>query len=171
MIFVTVGTAGQGMEFPRLVHEMDRVAGVLGQDVLIQLGTYEYRPQHARAVRFLSFAEALRMFREADLVVAHCGAGTVLNALSCGKPTVVVPRRVEAREHDRDDHQMQLAAKLAGMEGVRVVYDVRELEGAIRSLLASGVRPHLGEGRCQLIEAVRRFLDGLDQPKTRLGEP
>lgn len=41
--------AGQGMEFPRLVHEMDRVAGRLGQDVLIQLGTFEYRPQHARA--------------------------------------------------------------------------------------------------------------------------
>jgi hypothetical protein len=41
------------------------------------------------------------------------------------------------------------------------MYDVRELEGAIRSLLASGVRPHLGEGRRQLLDAVRQFLDGL----------
>jgi hypothetical protein len=41
---------------------------------------------------------------------------------------------------------------------------VRELEGAIRSLLACGGRPHLGEGRRQLIEAVRQFLDGLGRP-------
>ena len=161
MIFVTVGTGGQGMEFPRLVHEMDRVAGTLNQDVLIQLGTLDYVPRHARCVKFLPFNEAMRMFREADLVVAHCGAGTVLNALRFGKPTVVVPRRIDAREHDRDDHQLQLASRLNGMEGVRVVHDIRELEGAIRSLLDTGARPGLSERRSQLIEAVRQFLDGL----------
>ncbi len=159
MIFVTVGTAAKGIEFARLIEAMDRIAGRLGCDVLIQRGLCDYEPQHARHVRFVRYDEALELFRECDFLVAHCGAGTVLNALRFGKPMILVPRRIDQGELDVDDHQVQLAREIENMQGVRLVYDVEDLEEAVRDYLES---PPAGSAptaeRAPLIEAVRDFL-------------
>ena len=159
MIFVTVGTAVEGIDFLRLVREMDRVAGVLDHDVLIQTGPVDYEPEHARFVRYVRFDEAMRLFRDADLIVGHCGTGTVLNALRFEKPLVVVPRRVDAGELNKDDHQVQLAAELERMEGVWIVYEIEELESAVRAALARpGPVVRTSPRKARLVEAVRAFL-------------
>lgn len=159
MIFVTVGTAAKGIDFTRLIAEMDRLAGVLGLDMLIQRGPADYEPKHARHVRFVKFDEAMRLFREAELVVGHCGAGTVINGLRFGKPMIVVPRRIDAGELDKDDHQVQLAREMEGMEGVRVVYDIDKLEETLRAFLAgprTGARP--SQEKARLVAAINEFL-------------
>ena len=158
MIFVTIGTAERGIDFTRLVREMDRIAADLGEDVLIQRGTVEYEPMHARHVRFVRFDEALRLFRDADLVVGHCGAGTVLNAILFRKPIIIVPRRAEAGELDTDDHQMQLAREVEGMPGVRVVWEIERLEDAVREALALRQAPQPSAHRKEFLEAIRAFL-------------
>lgn len=159
MIFVTIGSSEKGLDFTRLVEAMDRIAGRLGVDCLIQRGPVDYEPKHARHVRFVRFDEALRLFRDADLVVGHCGAGTVLNALLFRKPIILVPRRRDVGELDTDDHQMQLARELAETQGVRVVWDIERLEEAVREALASReVRPQPSAHRAQFIEAIRKFL-------------
>ena len=159
MIFVTVGTAAKGIEFTRLVEAMDRVAGRLGCDVLIQRGLSDYEPQHARHVRFVRYDEALELFGRCDFLVGHCGAGTVLNGLRFGKPMILVPRRMDEGELDVDDHQVQLAREIETMQGVRLVYDVEELETAVGDYLES---PPAGSAptaeRAGLIQAVRDFL-------------
>ena len=158
MIFVTIGTAEGGIEFVRLVREMDRIAADLGEDVLIQRGTVEYEPVHARHVRFVRFDEALRLFEQADLVVGHCGAGTVLNAILFRKPLVLVPRRAEAGELDTDDHQMQLARQVEGMPGVRVAWEIERLAGAVREALALRQAPQPSAHRKKFLEAIRAFV-------------
>ena len=159
MIFVTVGSAEKGMEFERLVREMDRIAGVLGVDVLIQRGTVDYEPRHARHVRFVRFDQALDLFRQADLVVGHCGAGTTMNAVRFRKPLVLVPRRAARGEHS-DDHQMELAALFGQARGIRIVEDIRRLEETIREMLARpDERPEPTERRLGLTQAVSEFLD------------
>ncbi len=161
MIFVTVGTAAKGIEFTRLVREADRLAGVLGKDMLIQRGTSDYEPVHAQHVRFLRFDEALEAFRAADLVIGHCGAGTILNALRFGKPAILVPRRLAAGELNKDDHQMQLAAQVADVPGIRVVHEVGDLEAAVRAFLAMpGLKSEPSPRHVGLIEAIRGFLGG-----------
>jgi len=159
VIFVTVGSAEEGLEFERLVREMDRVAGALGADVLIQRGTSAYEPAHARHVRFLPFEEAMDCFRRADLVVGHCGAGTALNAILLGKPLILVPRRADAGELDTEDHQMELAACLKGRPGIRIVEDVGDLERVVREMLARPEeRPEPSERLVRLRAAVGDFL-------------
>ncbi|HUT59859.1 MAG TPA: glycosyltransferase [Phycisphaerae bacterium] len=161
MIFVTVGTALKGIDFLRLVREMDRVAGVLDHDVLIQTGPVDYEPEHARFVRYVRFDEARKLFREADLIVGHCGTGTVLNALRFQKPMVIVPRRLDAGELSKDDHQVQLAAGIERMDGVWIVYEVGELESAVRAALARpGPVVRTSPLKAQFVEAVRTFLSG-----------
>jgi UDP-N-acetylglucosamine transferase subunit ALG13 len=159
VIFVTIGSSEKGLDFTRLVEAMDRIAGRLGVDCLIQRGAIDYEPKHARHVRFVRFDEALRLFRDADLVVGHCGAGTVLNAILFRKPLLLVPRRRDAGELDTDDHQMQLARELAETQGVRVVWDIERLEEAVREALqAREVQPQPSAHRGQFIEAIRKFL-------------
>jgi UDP-N-acetylglucosamine transferase subunit ALG13 len=159
VIFVTIGSSEKGLDFTRLVEAMDRIAGRLGVDCLIQRGAIDYEPKHARHVRFVRFDEAQRLFRDADLVVGHCGAGTVLNAILFRKPLLLVPRRRDAGELDTDDHQMQLARELAETQGVRVVWDIERLEEAVREALqAREVQPQPSAHRGQFIEAIRKFL-------------
>jgi UDP-N-acetylglucosamine transferase subunit ALG13 len=158
VIFVTVGTAGKGIDFTRLIVEMDRIAPALGREVLIQRGPAEYEPVHARHVRYVPFDEAVGLFRQAELIVGHAGAGTVLMALRFQRPMVIVPRRIAAHELDTDDHQMQLAEPLSHMRGVRVVLEVGGLEAAIRDLLASGEQPEPSQERRSLVAAVKEFV-------------
>jgi len=158
MIFVTVGTAEKGIEFERLVREMDRVAADLAEDVLIQRGTVEYEPVHARHVRFVRFDEALRLFEQADLVVGHCGAGTLLTAILFRKPLILVPRRAGTGELDTDDHQMQLARQIGEMPGVRVVWEIERLGEAVREALASRQTPQPSAHRKEFLDAIRAFV-------------
>jgi UDP-N-acetylglucosamine--N-acetylmuramyl-(pentapeptide) pyrophosphoryl-undecaprenol N-acetylglucosamine transferase len=53
-----------------------------------------------------------RAMREADVVVAHAGAGSALSALEAGHAPVLVARR-KAYGENVDDHQILVAAELA----------------------------------------------------------
>jgi len=164
VIYVTVGTADKGIDFVRLVREMDRIAGALAEDVLIQRGPVDHEPVHARHVRYVKFDEALRLIGEAKVVVGHCGAGTVINALRLGRPLIVVPRRAAHGELDTDDHQVQLAERLRGTPGVRVVDDIADLEAAVREFASGTVAaPRPSPEKARLTAAVREFLAGPPQ--------
>jgi UDP-N-acetylglucosamine transferase subunit ALG13 len=161
-IFVTVGTADKGIEFTRLIAAADEAAGRLALPMLIQRGTADYTPRHARCVDFLRFDEALAQFRDCRMVVGHCGAGTIIMALRFGKPLIVVPRRKGSGELDSDDHQMQLAGMLEGRRGVRVVYDVAELPEAIEQMLDAPppAPPERSEEHARMLDAIRGFIEG-----------
>ena len=75
----------------------------------------------------------VRIASAADVVIAHCGAGSVLLALRLRKPLVVVPRLRRFGEH-HDDHQLQLARYLGKQGSAVVVEDEKELEAAVESV-------------------------------------
>jgi UDP-N-acetylglucosamine transferase subunit ALG13 len=49
----------------------------------------------------------------AELVICHAGSGIISSALRSGRRPLVLPRRAQHGEHV-DDHQLQLAGRLAG---------------------------------------------------------
>ena len=160
MIFVTIGSAVEGIEFTRLIKKMDEIAGKLDEEVVMQIGAVPYEPQHAKYFRYTSYQENLSYFQKASLVTGHGGTGTILNALRFQVPIVVVPRRHEYGEHV-DDHQVELAQRLVGNELIRVVYDIEELESAIREMLDK--RKKMGKGktyaeRDALIKTIKDFV-------------
>ena len=58
-------------------------------------------------------AETMReMIRDADVVIAHAGVGSALEALQAGRCPVLIPRQHRHGEHI-DDHQAQIAAELS----------------------------------------------------------
>lgn len=131
MIFVTVG--GQ-LPFDRLVRAVDEWAKEQERDdVFAQIGASDDPPEHIRWARFLSPPEFKEKAREADVIIAHAGMGSILTALELGKPIVVMPRRANLGEH-RNDHQSATVKHLHSGVDVAVASDEHELAGFLDRL-------------------------------------
>jgi UDP-N-acetylglucosamine--N-acetylmuramyl-(pentapeptide) pyrophosphoryl-undecaprenol N-acetylglucosamine transferase len=122
-IVVTFGLI-EGYGFRRLVQ---RLLQILPSDaeVLWQVGDTDMSGLPIVARPSLPWAELAVAMREADVVIAHTGIGSAIDAMESGKCPVLVPR--EARHHEHvDDHQRQIAAELAA-RGLAIYKSVEEL--------------------------------------------
>ncbi len=132
-VVVTLGTMPFG--FRRLV---DRLLQILpaGVEVTWQTGSTPVDDLPVQGHVVLS-PDALRhAMQEADVVIAHAGVGSALDALDLGLCPVLLPRLLEHREHV-DDHQVLIARALED-RGLAVVRDAGRLEFA--DLLAAAGR-------------------------------
>lgn len=156
MILVTVGTQ---FAFDRLVQTVDQWAATNDTiDVVGQIGPSSYAPTHIQAQAFLPPDELHAQFENADLVIAHCGMGSILSALSLGKPIIVMPRSAAKREH-RNDHQFATGRRFAEWPGVTVAWDEVELQRELDLINSCGAH---GAALTPLAaKAPREFTDRL----------
>jgi len=157
-IFVSVGTHPQS--FDRLMKALDELlgSGKLKAEVFAQSGSCAHKPKHFSAKPFLSQEEYDKWMREASVVIAHGGAGTIINALLLGKPVVVVPRLEKFSEHT-NDHQLDLAEALYARKKTLYVKDMKKLGETINA--AYNFRPASGSDRAKLEKRLSGFLDSL----------
>lgn len=155
-IFLSVGTHPQ--PFDRIAKEMDRLigSGELEVEVFMQSGHCIYAPKNFHFERIISLEEFQKRIKEADIVVSHGGAGTIINCLRLNKPLIVAPRLKKFGEHT-NDHQLELAQALEEQGKAIVVKDEKQLLHAIRK--AAKFKPRLASGREQLVKRVRQFLE------------
>ena len=108
MIFVSVGT--QKFPFNRLLEKLDDLVrdGCIEDQIFAQIGLSDYKPQHYEYVDYLGKDDFDENLRQCDLVITHSGVATIVAALKCGKPVLVVPRLARYGEHV-DDHQVEIA--------------------------------------------------------------
>jgi beta-1,4-N-acetylglucosaminyltransferase len=137
LIFVTVGMHPTGFE--RLVKEMDRVAGTIDEEVIMQIGGTKYVPLNAKHFGFGTEEEVKVLCQKARVVVMHGGVGTILNVLQEGATVVVVPR-LEKYGEAIDDHQLVFVQELEKKGRITAVYDVERLEEALRKVDAKPVQ-------------------------------
>lgn len=124
MIFVTVGTQ---LPFDRMVDAVDAWAAAHPEvEMFAQVGPTKHPPRHQPHAAFLSPTQADEHMRNAELIVAHAGMGSVLTALALRKPILIVPRRAALGEH-RNDHQLATARWLARRPGVIVAMTEQEI--------------------------------------------
>lgn len=122
-VVVSLGTSarfGFRRMLVRLVGEIP--AGV---DVLWQTGSTVVTGLPIEARPSVPAADLTAAIKAADVVVAHAGAGIALTALQAGKIPVLVPR-LESRGEHVDDHQGEIARRLAE-RGLAIVADADEL--------------------------------------------
>jgi UDP-N-acetylglucosamine transferase subunit ALG13 len=122
-IVVTFGLI-EGYGFRRLV---ERLLAILPSDaeVLWQVGDTDMAGLTIPACRSLPWKDLAVAMKEADVIVAHTGIGSAIDALESGKCPVLVPREARHGEHV-DDHQRQIAAELAAA-GLAIYRSVEEL--------------------------------------------
>lgn len=130
--FVSVGNATQS--FCRLLDEVARLALTLPQPVIVQHGETSFRSDACRAIPFIGMSEFERLVADAELLILHAGAGSVIHAVRAGKVPVVMPRRTAYGEHV-DDHQVEFAKALEVAGRVVVVDEPMQLTEAVRRAL------------------------------------
>lgn len=157
MIFVTIGLM---YGFDRLIKEMDRIAEMIDEEVIIQIGETVYVPKNARYFRFLSKEEMGRLYEISRVVVCHAGVGSILIALEHRKPVIAVPRRKKYGEHV-DDHQLDIAGEMEKEGLITVVYDVEELKGVLKN--TSNVSRITFESRNILANKLKQYIHGLEK--------
>jgi UDP-N-acetylglucosamine transferase subunit ALG13 len=156
VIFVTVG---HHMPFDRLVQAVDEWAAERPDtDVFVQIGPGTYQPQHVPFTRYLDRGDFQQRVDACRLVVAHAGMGSILTALTHGRPILILPRRAALGEH-RNDHQLATAEHLADREGITVAMDEAELATRLDDLSALETPPPISpDARPELIDRLRRFI-------------
>jgi UDP-N-acetylglucosamine transferase subunit ALG13 len=126
MIFVTVGTSN--FSFERLLRRIDELE--LREELVVQYGASPFVPRAKLAEQFMSYDEVADNMRKARVAVVHGGAGSILTAFYAKVRPIVVPRRPEYGEVV-DDHQVELAQRLARAGVVTLVENVDDLTPAL----------------------------------------
>ena len=167
MIFVTVGNAKQ--PFSRLIRAVAdlRVGGDLPDlPVLVQSG--HTPPVPAPGLQYEAFLPLDRftgVVREADVVISHAGAGTLIHLFQAGRVPIVMARRASEGEHV-DDHQVELANALAEEGRVLVVGGRSELLTAFHRVRAAGTRGTRPAGS-RMLDLVRSDLEAFSARRSR----
>ena len=122
-VVVTLGTM-EDYEFRAL---LERALAVLPRDaeVLWQVGCTDVAGLPIAARRQLPAHELHAAIEAADVVIAHAGCGSSLDALAAGKKPVLVPRR-GAYGENVDDHHALIAEEL-DRRGLAVARSVERL--------------------------------------------
>lgn len=135
MIFVTVGSE---LPFNRLIEAVDVWTSQHPDRVVFAqvgcIGAGDYQPKHMRWAALLPPVDFSRRVAEADLLVAHAGMGSILNALTAAVPIVVLPRRGHLAE-TRNDHQVATARHLQSFDAVHVAWNEGEVGARIDAAL------------------------------------
>jgi UDP-N-acetylglucosamine transferase subunit ALG13 len=154
VIFVTVGT--NEAPFDRLLHWLDRLQPA--EELVVQHGASAVRPVNAACLEFLPFEELVDYVRKARVVVTHAGVGSIMVALAEGKRPVVVPR---LRRHGEavDDHQVDLAERLAGAGLVVPVSSPEALSDAL--IRDTAPPPEEFRPSAPLVRELRDYLAGV----------
>jgi len=158
VIFVTVGSQEP---FDRLIRAVDQWARLRGRsDVFAQIGSSTFRPGHIEFTQFIEPVEFNRVMREAHIIVAHAGMGSIISALELGKPIVVMPRRAEFRE-TRNDHQVATAERFGAQGRIIVANNQQDLPDNLDRALTSRATERIqAEASPRLIATIRAFLEG-----------
>jgi len=153
-VFVTVGTT----DFDDLVREVDTPAFLgavkaLGfAKITVQIGRGNKVPDYLSKqcpaegmdFEFFRFQPSLKLYMEsADLIISHCGAGSVLEALTLRKVLLVVTNPTL-----QGNHQLELAETLHEMKYCSHTEPsqlLRVLQSTSWSALAKDRRDHIAD--------------------------
>jgi UDP-N-acetylglucosamine transferase subunit ALG13 len=112
--FVSVGTHPSPFDRLLLMVDDGLSNGALPRPCLVQAGTSRFCSPRMEMTPTFTAEEFGTKLRDARYVVGHCGAGLITSALAAGRRPIIVARASAMSEHV-DDHQNQLAVKLAAL--------------------------------------------------------
>lgn len=156
-ILVTVGST--------TFDELSRL--VLNDEILEKLNSMGYRRmtlQHGRTsslpsgnssvleiIRLTYLPDMSQAMANADLIISHAGAGTVLEALKTGSSLIIVPN-----ETLMDNHQIELAEKLGSLNYCTIAK--ANIESMLQALsTVHAVKPvAFAEGQKSALQAIIR---------------
>lgn len=133
MILVTLGT--QDKEFIRILDKIDELIDkkIIKEEVIVQAGYTKYESKNMKVFDYVSKEELEEYIEQASFIITHAGVGTILDCLKRNKKVIAIPRLSKYNEHT-NDHQVQIVEEFSKEKFILSIYEVDELENAIKSL-------------------------------------
>jgi len=153
--FVSVGNAKQ--PFRRLLDAVVTLVNELPQPVVVQQGNSRFSGTGCVVRPFMDMVEFEECIRQAELIISHAGAGSIIHAIRAGKIPVVIPRLVEYAEIV-DDHQVEFARALAESGRIVLVQEPNDLMEAVREAMSRQRSAHTSNSVPPMIDMVRKAL-------------
>lgn len=155
--FVSVGNATQ--PFYRLLEAVREHLAILPRPLFIQYGSASdiFGPAYSAAA-FVDMNEFASRVADAELLILHAGAGSIIHAARAGKVPVVMPRRALLGEHV-DDHQMEFTQELARTGRIVVCHHASDLPTAVSEALLLQRRLPAQPTESPMLRMVRQALD------------
>lgn len=130
--FVSVGNATHS--FDRLLDAVAALAHTLPQPVVVQHGATRFDSACCIAHDFVDMPTFEKLASEAELLILHAGAGSVIHAIKAGKVPVVMPRLAAFNEHV-NDHQLEFAQELERLGKVVMARTAEDLQLSTKAAL------------------------------------
>jgi UDP-N-acetylglucosamine transferase subunit ALG13 len=153
MIFVTTGTQ---LPFERLISAVQRWAKLNPKIKIFAqtCGTVIHTP-HIQSKRLVSPSEYSALVKEATVMVAHAGIGTIVTAHEHNLPLIIMARKHELNEH-RNNHQAATVKKFQNTIGIYIAGNDDELISLLdkhKNLIGCG--ENSPKSRTKLIDFIR----------------
>jgi UDP-N-acetylglucosamine transferase subunit ALG13 len=130
--FISLGNAKQ--KFTRLLNYCVQLESILPRPIIVQHGNTDFSAQGFECFHFLPADEYVEMIKASRVVILHAGAGSIINSIKSGKKPIVIARISENNEHI-NNHQVELAARLADDGYVYSVSNITDLKIIIDKIL------------------------------------
>ncbi len=133
MILVVLGT--QDKQFTRILEAVDKEIekGTIKDKVVVQAGQTKYESKNMEIFDLVPAPEFDKLMDEADLVITHGGAGSILGAIKKGKKVIATPRLAKYKEH-HNDHQKQIVGEFAKEGYILELSDMNDLGKMIKEI-------------------------------------
>lgn len=153
-IFVSVGNT----HYNNLIKAIDEQLSPSEFEVTIQLADGNFLPKNHRYFRLTD--NISKYFDDADIIIAHAGAGTVFQLLEENKKVVVVPNNERL-----DDHQLDLAQYVEENQFACVCYDLCNIRTSIVEASSINYQSYIVEPFVGYDYIDRLFFDELHTTK------
>ncbi len=160
MIFVSVGSQ---LPFDRLIKPIDEWAATHpNETVFAQIGNSSFTPKHIEFCQTIDPVNYNKRIKDADIIIAHAGTGTIITALELGIPLLIMPRLAEKGEH-RNNHQLATVKRFSNFSLIKVVEDESHLLSTLDQMLkdkalnTDKVTTTVSE---ELITTIKNFISG-----------
>jgi len=135
MFFVSVGSINY--EFTRLLNALETLSYKDRCKVIYQ--GYINKSHEISSFKILTYIPRksyLEYIEQSEIVITHCGIGTIYECAHLSKKTIIVPRLLKYSEHN-NDHQLEIFNELSErpIPNIYPLLDLKNLEETINFVL------------------------------------
>ncbi len=160
MILVVLGT--QDKDFSRLLKAVEKEIrkGTIQDKVVVQAGQTHYESDCMEIFDLLPAPEFEKLMDEADLIITHGGAGTILSAIKKGKKVIAAARLAKYGEH-HNDHQKQIIGEFSKQGYILELQDFHKLGKMIEKSKSFRPKKFVSNTK-SMIKLLENYIDNTD---------
>jgi UDP-N-acetylglucosamine transferase subunit ALG13 len=117
-----------------------RGAGILEEEIIMQIGFSTYEPRYCKWKKFYTYEEMNDYVKQARVVITHGGPSSFIMPLQYGKVPIVVPREKRYGEHVNDHQKVFCLEVEKRKKNIIVIDDIKEIPKIINGVYNNDVR-------------------------------